>query len=106
MITFPLLCIMSAFLGILGGYLAGTLSDAISPQDYITGIRTSFIPYNIFFMCIKPFVFGFLIASIASFKGYYTKGGALEVGQSSTAAVTNSCIAILIADYVLAILLL
>ena len=106
MITFPLLCIMSAFLGILGGYLAGTLSDAISPQDYITGIRTSFIPYNIFFMCIKPFVFGFLIASIASFKGYYTKGGALEVGQASTAAVTNSCIAILIADYVLAILLL
>ena len=38
-------------------------------------------------------------------KGFYTKGGAYEVGTASTAAVTNSCIAILIADYLLAQLL-
>jgi phospholipid/cholesterol/gamma-HCH transport system permease protein len=106
MITFPLLVILAAFLGILGGYLAGTLTGAISPQDYVAGLRTSFIPYNIFFMCVKPFVFGFLISSISAFKGYYTKGGALEVGQASTVAVTNSCIAVLIADYLLAQLLL
>ena len=106
MLTFPLLVIMAAFLGILGGYLAGTLTGAISPQDYVAGLRTSFIPYNIFFMCVKPFVFGFLISSISAFKGYYTQGGALEVGQASTIAVTNSCIAVLIADYLLAQLLL
>jgi phospholipid/cholesterol/gamma-HCH transport system permease protein len=57
-------------------------------------------------MIIKPFVFGFLISSISAFKGYYTKGGAFEVGQASTTAVTNSCIAVLIADYLLAQLLL
>jgi phospholipid/cholesterol/gamma-HCH transport system permease protein len=57
-------------------------------------------------MCVKPFVFGFLIATISSFQGYFTDGGALEVGKSSTQAVTNSCIAILIADYLLAQLLL
>lgn len=106
MLTFPLLGIMAAFLGILGGYLAGTLTGAISPQDYVAGLRSSFVPYNIFFMCVKPFVFGFLISSISAFKGYYTKGGALEVGQASTIAVTNSCIAVLIADYLLAQLLL
>ncbi len=106
MITFPLLCIMAAFLGIWGGYIAGTATGVISPQDYVAGLRTTFIPYNIFFMCIKPFVFGFIIASISAFKGFYTQGGALEVGQASTSAVTNSCIALLAADYLLAQLLL
>jgi len=106
MFTFPLLVIMAAFLGILGGYIAGTVTEVISAKDYMDGIRDSFIPYNVFFMCIKPFVFGFLIATISSFKGFYTRGGALEVGTASTQAVTSSCIAILIADFTLAQLLL
>ncbi|HEV7351302.1 ABC transporter permease [Telluribacter sp.] len=106
MVTFPMLVILSAFLGILGGYLAGTLTGVLTPKDYVEGIRDSFVPYNIFFMCVKPFVFGFLISTISSYQGYFTKGGALEVGQSSTQAVTNSCIAILVADYLLAQLFL
>ncbi len=106
MFTFPMLVILAAFLGILGGYLAGTLTGVITPRDYIYGIRDSFVPYNIFFMCVKPFVFGFLISTISSYQGYFTKGGALEVGQASTQAVTNSCIAILVADYLLAQLFL
>jgi phospholipid/cholesterol/gamma-HCH transport system permease protein len=44
-------------------------------------------------------VFGFLIVSIASFYGYYTKGGAIDVGKSSTKAVVNSSIAILLANF-------
>ncbi|GAB3504183.1 MlaE family ABC transporter permease [Emticicia fontis] len=103
--TFPLLAILSGFLGIMGGYLAGTLTGIITPEDYIYGIRYSFIPFNVFIAIIKAFVFGFLISTISAFKGYYTSGGALEVGQASTAAVTNSCIAVLIADYLLAELL-
>lgn len=106
MITFPMLVIMAAFLGILGGYVAGTLTDVISPRDYVYGIRDGFVPFNVFFMCVKPVVFGFLIATISAYQGYFTKGGALEVGQSSTQAVTSSCIAILVADYVLAQLFL
>lgn len=105
MFTFPLLAILSAFLGILGGYMAGTLTGIITPEDYIYGIRYSFIPFNVFIAIIKAFVFGFLISTISAFQGYYTRGGALEVGQSSTTAVTNSCIAVLVADYLLAELL-
>lgn len=106
MFTFPLLVILSGFLGIWGGYLAGTLTGAISPDDYVTGLRDSFVPYNIFFALVKPVVFAFLITTISSYQGYNTKGGALEVGQASTNAVTNSCIAVLVADYLLAQLLL
>lgn len=104
-ITFPLLAIISGFLGIMGGYWAGTFSGIITPEDYIYGIRYSFIPFNVFISIIKATVFGFLISTISAYQGYNTRGGALEVGQASTSAVTNSCIAVLVADYLLAELL-
>ena len=106
LIMYPMLVILAGFLAILGGYFAGTLAGVVTPQDYIYGIRADFNGFNVVFALIKSFVFAFLISSISSFKGYYTSGGALEVGQSSTSAVTNSCIAILVADYLLAELLL
>lgn len=106
MLMYPMLVILSAFLTLYGGYIAGTLTGIISGTDFIYGIRYEFMGFNVFFALIKAFVFAFLIASISSYKGYYTSGGALEVGQSSTAAVTSSCIAILCADYALAQLIL
>ena len=106
LIVFPLLVILAMFLSIAGGYVAGTVTDALTAQEYITGIRGDFVPYNITFALIKSFVFAFLISSISSFRGYYTSGGALEVGSASTTAVTNSVIAVLIADFVCAQLLL
>ncbi|WP_394351748.1 MlaE family ABC transporter permease [Pontibacter pamirensis] len=105
-LVFPMLVILAMFLSIGGGFIAGTLTGEISQQEYISGIRSDFIPYNVVFALIKSVVFAFLISSISSFKGYYTSGGALEVGQASTGAVTNSVIAILVADFVLANLLL
>ncbi|MEM6297796.1 MAG: ABC transporter permease [Bacteroidota bacterium] len=105
-ITYPMLVVLAGFLGIFGGYLAGTLTGALSPEDYIYGIRLDFIPFNATFALIKSFAFGFLVTSISAFQGFYTRGGALEVGKASTTAVTKSCIAILIADYILAQLLL
>ncbi len=106
LLVFPMLVILAMFLSIAGGYVAGTLTNALTAQEYITGIRDAFIPYNIVFALIKSVVFAFLISSLSSFRGYYTAGGALEVGAASTTAVTNSVIAVLIADYVCAELLL
>ncbi len=103
---FPLLVIVAMTLSILGGYIAGTLTNSLTPQEYIDGLRDAFVPYNIIFALIKSVVFAFLISSISSYSGFFTKGGALEVGEASTKAVTNSIIAILIADYVLAWVLL
>lgn len=106
LIMYPMLVILAGFLAILGGYLAGTITGAVTPQDYIYGIRAEFLEFNVTFALIKSVVFAFLVSSISSFKGFMTEGGALEVGQSSTSAVTNSCIAILVADYLLAELLI
>lgn len=105
-IMYPILVIIAMFLAIYGGYLVGTMTGLITETEYIYGIRMDFNPFTIKFALIKSIVFAFLISSIAAYKGFYTKGGALEVGQASTSAVTNSCIAILLSDYLLAELLL
>ncbi len=106
LIMYPMLVILAGFLGIIGGYLAATLTGAMTPDEYIYGIRADFIEYNVTFALIKSIVFAFLISTISAFTGYFTQGGALEVGRASTKAVTTSCIAILSADYLLAQLLL
>ncbi|WP_266205842.1 MlaE family ABC transporter permease [Pontibacter kalidii] len=106
LLVFPMLVIIAMFLGLFGGYIAGTVTGELTAQEYISGIRIDFIPYNVVFALIKSFIFAFLISSISSFKGYYTTGGALEVGAAGTSAVTNSVIAVLIADFISAQLLL
>ena len=106
MLMYPLLVIVAGACALIGGYLVGTLTGIITPNDYVYGIRSSFNEFTVTFALIKSIVFAFLVASISSFKGYYTQGGALEVGISSTQAVTNSVIAVLLADYLLAQLLL
>ena len=106
LIMYPLLVILSAFLSIYGGYIASLTSGVVTGTDYIYGIRIEFNEFMVTFAMIKSVVFAVLISSISAFKGYYTQGGALEVGQASTSAVTNSVIAVLCADYLLAQLLL
>lgn len=106
MATYPLLVILAGFLAITGGYLAATLTGQVTAVEYVYGIRLDFVEFNVYFMLIKSLVFAFLVTSISAYMGYYTRGGALEVGESSTKAVTTSCIAILLADYLLAQMLI
>ncbi len=103
---YPLLVILSAFLSIYGGLLISSFLNLVPKQDFIVGLRMHFSLYNIFFALAKSCAFAFLIASIATYRGFYTFGGALAVGKASTQAVTHSCMAILITDYLLAQLLL
>ena len=106
LIMIPLLVIISIFLSNLGGIVAGQASGILTPQEYLQGAKESFIAYNLFFSLLKSFTYAFIITSVSSYHGYYTKGGALEVGSSSTKAVVYSAVAILFADYLLAQLLL
>jgi len=105
-IMIPLLVIISIFLSISGGILAGHLTGIVSYQDFVEGLRNSFEVYTLVFSLIKAFSFAFVISSVSAYQGYYTKGGALEVGQSSTKAVVVSCLMILFMDYLLAQLFL
>ena len=103
---FPFVVVISMFLGIMGGWMAGDLSGAISSAEFIRGIQDSFVPFNVLFAIIKTMTFAFLIVTISAYQGFYTKGGALEVGRSSTQAVVYSSIMILVFDYILTQLIL
>jgi phospholipid/cholesterol/gamma-HCH transport system permease protein len=97
----PILVIMSIALGITGGYIACLFSGDVTPADYLAGIHDGFDPLTIQVALVKATVFGFIISSICAYQGFYTSGGALEVGQSATSGVVYSCVMVLFADLVI-----
>lgn len=103
---FPFLLIFSIGLSLVGGWLAVTMSGLSTTETYVFGIRSFFEIGNVFYALIKCVVFAFVIVSVSSFYGYYTKGGALDVGKSSTQAVVSSSIVILICNFFLTQMLL
>jgi phospholipid/cholesterol/gamma-HCH transport system permease protein len=103
---YPLLISLAMFLGILGGYAAGTLTDLFFSEDFLYGIRLDFDPYYIQYALIKTVVFAFVIATIPAYHGYYVKGGSLEVGRASTQAVVWTSVVIILLNYFLTQMLL
>jgi phospholipid/cholesterol/gamma-HCH transport system permease protein len=106
MFILPFLIVISMFLAMIGGLVFGVFTHAVTPHQYLYGIQYDFRPYNVVYALVKVVVFAFIITSISSYHGYYTKGGALEVGRSSTKAVVYSSIVLLFFDLLLTQLLL
>lgn len=102
----PVLCVLSMFMGLIGGWFIARFTDMISVENYVYGIQSFFVPWNVYYSIIKTAVFAYIITSVAAYYGYYVKGGALEVGKASTNAVVSSSIIILLADVILTKLLL
>lgn len=105
-IMFPVLYIVSCFVGIGGGLFVGVYGGFVPAGEFIDGARQFFQPFDPVFGVIKSLVFGFLITSISCYKGYFTAGGAEGVGQSTTQAAVTSCVFLLLADLILAVVLL
>lgn len=106
MLFIPVLSIFSMITGILGGYLACDLTHSTTQEDFVYGLQLFFIPSYISYSIIKSVVYAFIISSVASYYGYCVKGGALQVGASSTRAVVNSSVLILFWDLLLTNILL
>lgn len=96
----PALVVVSAFLGIYGGYLAAA-NYGIAPAIYEKGLLSWFKEFNLVIMIIKSIVFPFLITTIACYEGYFVKGGAIEIGQASTRAVVHGSIMVILFDYII-----
>ncbi|MBO6572797.1 ABC transporter permease [bacterium] len=105
-LMFPILYIIASTLGIIGGVVAGAADGILPAAEFMKGGRLFFFPEDVVFGILKSFVFGFVITSISCFKGYFAYGGAEGVGNATTQATVLSCIYILLADFVLAAILL
>ncbi len=106
LVMFPVLYIIAAIMGVLGGLVAGVISGALPATDFLLGARQSFLPSYVLFGLLKAFVFGFVITSVSCYKGYYAAGGAEGVGNSTTQATVLSCVYVLLADFLLAAIIL
>ena len=105
LVVIPMLVTISAFVAIAGGYLATVPTGELTDEQYIRGTRSFFMPYNVFIMYVKAFVFAFILTGVSCYQGYFVRGGSVELGQASTNAVVFSDILILLADYAIAVLL-
>ena len=103
-LTVPLLTVLADVLGMLGGFLVGVgyldiawnaflnqMLDAIGPWDLISGL-------------LKSLVFAYGIGLIGLFYGFRVRGGASEVGRTTTASVVAAIFFIIVADCVFSVL--
>jgi len=102
----PFIVVMSMALGMFGGYMAGILTGEVSGSTFIYGIQFWFQPFYITYALIKTVVFAVIITTVPAYFGYYTQGGALEVGRASTVSVVYSIVIILTFNLLLTQMLL
>ena len=105
-IVIPMLIIIATFLMIVSGAFIGNNTGIVPINQFVEGALDIFKVKVFMISMAKAYTFAFMISSISSYQGYYSKGGATGVGKSSTKAVVWSCVLILFSDYLIAQLFL
>ncbi|MFQ5480450.1 MAG: MlaE family ABC transporter permease [Thermodesulfobacteriota bacterium] len=104
-LMFPLLTVVTSFVGVIGGYIIGVKMLGINPGVYI-GRTIDFVNVeDLFSGLAKSVVFGLITTLVACYHGFYAKGGAEGVGKAATSSVVTASVMILIADYIVSSLL-
>lgn len=96
----PLLCVLFTCVGMVGCYGVAVYLLNIDPGVFMANVE-KYVTMSDFVMGeIKAVVFGFLIAAISCYNGFFASGGARGVGQATTRAVVQSAVTLLIANYI------
>jgi phospholipid/cholesterol/gamma-HCH transport system permease protein len=95
----PILTVISDFVGILGGWVVARVRLQVASGLYWSSVLKGLYMQDIWMGLVKPFVFGFLIASIACHVGLRTSGGTQGVGKATTVAVVAISVAVIAADF-------
>ncbi len=67
----PALVIICMATSLIGGFLVAVFTDIITVSRYVYGLQAMFQEWYVWYGLIKSVVFAYLIASVASFYGYY-----------------------------------
>ena len=102
----PLLTLVANFFGVVMGWVANNLTDAISLRLFLrTGFRpvefSDFIPPT-----LKTCVFGWIIGAIGCFQGMQARGGTEGVRRAATSSVVLASLMVIVSDVVLVKLML
>ncbi len=100
-LAFPVLTTVMNLTGMLGGYTAETAITGIPLRTYFQQAFSLIGFSDLIPATLKTMVFGFLIATVASYLGVNTTGGTAGVGQASTRSVVLASILMIVANVVL-----
>jgi len=100
-ITVPMVVMLAELVGIIGGLFVSHATIGLHPARYINSVWLWLNTKDIYISLFKGFVFGILIALVCATQGYETKGGAKDVGVSTTKAAVLSTVYMLVADFII-----
>ncbi len=97
----PLLVLVGDIIGVFGGYLISVYKLGFNPAIYIKNTWQYLEYLDVVSGLVKAAVFGFIVALMGCYNGYYSRGGAQGVGAATTNAVVSASILILISNYLI-----
>tara|TARA_Y100001934_G_scaffold214916_1_gene254635 strand:+ start:403 stop:1176 length:774 start_codon:yes stop_codon:yes gene_type:complete len=100
-IMLPCCVLVADIIGVFGGYLISVHKLGFNPSVYIKNTWQFLEFIDVLSGLVKAAVFGFLIALMGCYHGYYSKGGAQGVGSATTNAVVSASILILGFNYLI-----
>lgn len=95
----PILTIYTDILGTLGGMLVSETQLDVYHKVYYRIAMESLTNKEIYVGLFKSLVFGFVIGTVSSYKGFSTTNGAVGVGNAARTTVVTSFLYILILGY-------
>ena len=105
-VVFPILTAMANVVGIIGSFVVAVMMMDVDRGAFFDQLFWFVNPVDVYSGLIKAAVMGFMMAVICSYFGFYSARGAKGVGEAATKAVVTSSVGILVADYVMADLML
>lgn len=100
-ISMPILVAIADSIGVLGGYVVATKALNFNSSVYLKNTANFLTAGDVSSGLIKAAVFGFIIALMGCYNGFYSKGGAQGVGAATTNAVVSASILILASNYLM-----
>jgi phospholipid/cholesterol/gamma-HCH transport system permease protein len=97
-LVMPLLTVLADVVGIFGGFLVGVFYLDIAGPAFLNQALGALAPFDLVTGSIKAVAFAFGIGLIGLFYGVRVRGGASEVGRTTTASVVASIFYIIVAD--------
>jgi phospholipid/cholesterol/gamma-HCH transport system permease protein len=101
LLTLPALVLVADIIGVFGGFIVGSYKLSFNPVTYLTQTERYLETMDVVSGLVKAGVFGFIVALMGCYHGYYSRGGAEGVGQATTYAVVSASILILLSNYML-----
>lgn len=100
LLMLPLLVLVADVIGVMGGYLVSVYKLGFASVEYINRTLQYLETQDVVSGLVKAAVFGFIVALMGCYQGYFSKGGAQGVGAATTKAVVSASILILTSNYI------